>query len=66
VEDAEILDVVKGATDDLAACDQLIALANARGGPDNITVLIARASGEGLGTGEGGAVALRSYDLRAE
>jgi protein phosphatase len=51
VEDSEILDVVAGASDCLAACDQLIALANARGGPDNITVLIARVGGDGLGGG---------------
>jgi protein phosphatase len=63
VEDAEILDVVKGASDCLAACDQLIALANARGGPDNVTVLIARVDGDGLGAGGGSAVARRTYEL---
>jgi serine/threonine protein phosphatase PrpC len=31
-----------------AACSELIALANDRGGPDNITVVVARLSGDGL------------------
>jgi protein phosphatase len=52
VEDSEILDVVEGASDCLAVCDQLIALANARGGPDNITVVVARVSGDALGPAE--------------
>ncbi len=65
VEDPEILDVVAGATDCLAACDQLIALANARGGPDNVTVLVARVDGEGLGhAGNGDGVARRDYVAR--
>lgn len=63
VEDDEILEVVEGAKDCLAVCDQLIALANARGGPDNITVLIARMGGEGLGQAQGGdGVARRVYE----
>ncbi len=62
VEDSEILDVVSGATDCLAACDQLIALANARGGPDNVTVLVARVDGGGLGHAQSGeGVARREY-----
>ena len=40
---------IAGAESDLpAACDRLIALANARGGPDNITVILARFDGDGL------------------
>jgi serine/threonine protein phosphatase PrpC len=43
-------------------CDKLIALANSRGGPDNITVLIARVSGEGLAPARVGAeLARRVY-----
>ena len=48
VADHEILGVVKAAEDCLAMCERLIALANSRGGPDNITVLVARVGGEGL------------------
>jgi len=65
VDDPEILEVVRGADDCLALCDQLISLANARGGPDNITVLVARVDGEGLDDAKsGGAVALRAYETR--
>jgi serine/threonine protein phosphatase PrpC len=59
VSDDEILGVVGGADDCLSMCDRLIALANARGGPDNITVLVARLDGEGLAPPDGGAVPAR-------
>jgi protein phosphatase len=40
-----------------AVCDQLIAMANERGGPDNITVVLVRFDGEGLDpAGDGGEV----------
>jgi protein phosphatase len=48
VEDAEILEAVTHSPDCLTLCDRLVGLANDRGGPDNITVLVARMEGEGL------------------
>jgi serine/threonine protein phosphatase PrpC len=59
VSDDEILDVVGHADGCLAMCERLIALANGRGGPDNITVLVARVDGEGLPSAEGGAAPTR-------
>jgi serine/threonine protein phosphatase PrpC len=48
VDAAEIAEVV-GSTPDLSiACDELVELANARGGRDNITVVVARFDGPGL------------------
>src|SRR5438309_1608243 len=41
-------------TDLAGAAERLIALANERGGPDNITVIIARFDGEGLRPPDGG------------
>jgi protein phosphatase len=47
----EIRDIVVARTDDLAAaCDELVAEANRRGGEDNITVVIARFTGDDLPT----------------
>lgn len=48
VKKEEIAKIVTSAPDLSTACDQLIALANERGGPDNITVVIARFEGDGL------------------
>ncbi len=48
VKPEEIADIAE-AEDDLATvCSKLIDLANERGGPDNITVLVARVTGEAL------------------
>ena len=48
VKKEEIADIVSRAPDLATACDRLIALANERGGPDNITVVVARFDGDGL------------------
>ena len=48
VKREEIGEAVKNAADLDQVCDRLIALANERGGPDNITVIAARFDGEGL------------------
>ncbi|MCS6885276.1 MAG: Stp1/IreP family PP2C-type Ser/Thr phosphatase [Acidobacteriota bacterium] len=49
VKNKEILDIVLANFPDLKACCQaLIKLANERGGEDNITVVIAKISGDGL------------------
>ncbi len=54
VKKEEIAQIVTTTPDLSAACDKLIALANQRGGPDNITVVIARFDGEGLRSSDGG------------
>jgi len=48
VKGDEMLRIVTGATDLVAACKELIDLANERGGPDNITCIVARFGGDGL------------------
>ncbi|MGH7569716.1 MAG: Stp1/IreP family PP2C-type Ser/Thr phosphatase [Gemmatimonadales bacterium] len=50
VKKEEIAEIVTRERDLAGACDRLIALANQRGGPDNITVIIARFEGDGLRT----------------
>ena len=48
VSDEEILEAVTQAPDCMTMCDRLVGLANDRGGPDNVTVLVARVEGGGL------------------
>ena len=48
VKREEIADRVAGNPDLVTVCADLIALANERGGPDNITVIVARLDGNGL------------------
>jgi PPM family protein phosphatase len=48
VRGPEIARCVSEAPDAAIACRQLIATANARGGPDNITAVVARFEGDGL------------------
>ena len=54
VKKEEIAEAVGPGTDLAGAAERLIALANERGGPDNITVIIARFDGEGLRPPDGG------------
>src|SRR5881628_1482691 len=54
VKKEEIAEIVSAERDLQAACDKLIALANGRGGPDNITVVVARFDGDGLRLSDGG------------
>lgn len=48
VTDAELAGSLSLASDPSIACSELVALANARGGADNITVLLAEIDGESL------------------
>jgi len=54
VKKEEIGEIVSKTPDLSAVCDKLIALANERGGPDNITVVVARFDGDGLRLSDGG------------
>jgi PPM family protein phosphatase len=63
VNAAELADAVAMGPDLAAACHRLIDLANARGGPDNITVVMARLEGSGLvEAAEGDAVGRKVYE----
>ena len=53
VKKDEIAEIVSKTPELSAVCDQLIALANERGGPDNITVVVARFDGDGLRVSDG-------------
>jgi protein phosphatase len=49
----DMLKIVSETPDLVAACRELIDLANTRGGPDNITCVVARFGGDGLPPAEG-------------
>lgn len=49
VSDAEIADILRNHRDGESACEALVDAANAAGGPDNITVLLLRATREPAG-----------------
>lgn len=51
LDEAEILGALSAQTLS-QACEQMVELAKERGGEDNISLLLARLSGDGLGTGE--------------
>jgi PPM family protein phosphatase len=53
VKKEEIAEVVSTTRELSAVCDRLIAMANERGGPDNITVVVARFDGDGLRSSNG-------------
>ncbi len=62
VKREEIPDLLKASPDLDAVCSQLITLANERGGPDNITVVMAGFDGEGLPPGtDSGEVGYKVY-----
>jgi protein phosphatase len=48
VGDDEIRQAMSQSPDCLTMCDRLVGMANDRGGPDNVTVLVARIDGDGL------------------
>ncbi|MFH1765568.1 MAG: PP2C family serine/threonine-protein phosphatase [Gemmatimonadota bacterium] len=54
VTEEEIRDTVGRCHDPAVACEDLVELANSRGGPDNITVIVARLDGPGLKEPRGG------------
>jgi PPM family protein phosphatase len=60
----EFATLIEQQRDPAAVCSALIDLANARGGPDNITAIVARFEGDGLPEPNGSdGVGHRSYDL---
>ena len=64
VKKDEIARIVSSGKDLVDICGELIELANQRGGPDNITVIVARFSGDGLGeAGDGESVGHQVYPL---
>jgi protein phosphatase len=48
VQEGEIRETVVRSQDLAVACEDMVELANSRGGPDNVTVIVARLDGPGL------------------
>ncbi len=64
VQKDDMLRVVRATSDLVEVCRELIDLANSRGGPDNITCIVARFGGDGLVTADGSeAVGHQVYPL---
>jgi len=64
VKKDEIAKVVAGGLEPIDVCSALIDMANQRGGPDNITVIVARLHGDGLGQpGDGEPIGHQVYPL---
>ncbi len=64
VEDEEIADEVGGNRDLVTACKRLTALANERGGPDNVTVVLAEVRGPGVPAERNGPLEVLRLDPR--
>ncbi|HSM17921.1 MAG TPA: Stp1/IreP family PP2C-type Ser/Thr phosphatase [Gemmatimonadales bacterium] len=67
VKPEEIAEVIGAHPDPAQACTTLIERANERGGPDNITVVVVRLSGDGLpAADEGSPAGRRVFELEGE
>lgn len=65
VSTVEIAEIVSRAPSVADACESLVALANERGGRDNITVVLVRLDGEGLQSEVEGSAGYAVYQFRA-
>jgi protein phosphatase len=63
VDDEVIRATLEGAESPVEAAEALIALANAAGGPDNVTAIVARIEGDALGVEDDAVVPLRGGGL---
>jgi PPM family protein phosphatase len=63
VKDTEMREIVETSPSLEEACKKLIALANERGGEDNITVVLAELSGDGLQPHKGGESVTQTYEI---
>ena len=67
VKPEELAEIVEAQPDPAQACSAMIDIANTRGGPDNITVVVVRLSGEGLAEADDSSPAGRKvFELEGE